>query len=578
MSTRPDRAAQPSALLRMLPILQWLPGYQKSWLGSDAIAGASVWALVIPQAIAYAAIVGIAPQYGLYTVLGASIMYALFASTNQVVTGPSATVAAVTASVAVLVVATTSPEYLTVVVGLTLVAGIIYVLLGLARMGWVANFLSKSVLEGFVFAFGFGLIIDQLYKILGVEKVEGSYWQVLVGVIREIPQTHLPTFAVGAAAIALLLTLRYTFPKFPRSLLAVVLGIIVVPALGLADKGVELVGELPSGLPHLMVPTGMPAGAWGTLVAGSFAVILVGYSESLAAAKGVGARHGLEVSANQELVAQGASFLGSSVLGGFPVGGSLSKTSVADEAGQKTQLAGLIVAGLTVVTLLFLTDFFATLPKAVLGAVVVDAAVGLIHVDVFMRFYKTSRRGFIAFAAAATGLFFVGVVAGVVIGVIISLLLLISTAAKSSVRRMGYDTENQVYVDADVHPDAQTVEGVLVAELGGPLFFADADHFRSAVLEMVGEHEPYALIVDLGPAADIDLDGADTLSKLVGELSDRHVRVLVARIDEDRLDLLTRAGTLEALGPDGVHPSVRSAVAAAQRGAPQPLPIQSPHE
>ncbi len=553
--------------MRLLPILQWLPRYQMSWFGSDAIAGASVWALVIPQAIAYAAIVGVAPQYGLYTVLGASVMYALFASTNQVVTGPSATVAAVSASVAVLVVANTSPEYLTVVVGLTLVAGLIYVLLGLFRMGWVSNFLSKSVLEGFVFAFGFGLIVDQLYKVLGVEKVEGSYWQVLVGVVREIPQTSLPTFAIGASAIVMLLTLRYTVPKLPRSLLAVVLGILVVPALGLAEKGVALVGDLPAGLPHLALPTGMPPSAWGTLLAGSFAVILVGFSESLAAAKDVGSKHGLEVSADQELVAQGAAFVGSSLLSGFPVGGSLSKTSVADGAGQKSQLASLVVAGLTVVTLLFLTGAFANLPKAVLGAVVIDAAVGLIRFDVFSRFYKTSRRGFIAFAATAIGLFFVGVVAGVILGVIISLLLLVSTASKSSLRRMGYDAASQVYVDADLHETAQTVPGVTVAELVGPLFFADAENFRSELLEMVDEQNPHAVVVDLGPAADIDLDGADILSKLVGELSRRGVTMLLARVNEDRLGLLERAGTIDTVGKDNVYPSVRAAVSACDRGA-----------
>ncbi len=556
-----------NTLGRLLPIVQWLPRYQMSWLRSDTVAGASVWALVIPQAIAYAAIVGVAPQYGLYTVLGASVMYALFASADQVVTGPSATVAAVTASVAALVVATAAPEYLTVVVGLALAVGVIYVLLGLARMGWVANFLSKSVLEGFVFAFGFGLIVDQMYKVLGVEKVEGSYWQVLVGVVKEIPQTSLPTFAIGAAAIVMLLVLRYTLPSVPRSLLAVVLGIVVVPVLGLADKGVALVGDLPSGLPHLMVPTGLPPSAWGTLIAGSLAVILVGFSESLAAAKNVGAKHGLDVSADQELVAQGAAVIGSSLLGGFPVGGSLSKTSVADEAGQRTQLAGLIVAGLTVVTLLFLTEAFATLPKAVLGAVVIDAAVGLIHFDVFVRFYKTSRRGFIAFAATSIGLFFIGVVAGVVIGVVISLLLLVSTASKSSVRRMGYDTDNQVYVDADIHENAETIPGVLVVELGGPLFFADADHFRSSLLAMIAEQKPHTVVVDLGPAADIDLDGADTLSKLAGELKARQTALLLARVDEHRVGLLERAGTLDAIGAGNVYPSVRAAVAAARTEA-----------
>lgn len=546
--------------MRSIPVLRWLPHYQRGWLAPDAIAGASVWALVIPQAIAYAAIVGVAPQYGLYTVLGASLMYALFASTDQVVTGPSATVAAVTASVAVTVAAVSSPEYLAVVVGLTLVAGIVYLLLGTFRMGWVANFLSKSVLEGFVFAFGFGLIIDQMYKVLGVEKVEGSYWQVLVGVVREIPQASLPTVVIGAAAIGMLLTLRYAAPKLPRSLLVVVLGIVVVPVLGLADQGVALVGDLPAGLPHLMLPTGLPPEAWGTMLIGSLAVILVGYSESIAAAKDAASKHNSEVSADSELVAQGAAFLGSSLLGGFPVGGSLSKTSVADAAGQKTQLAGLIVAGLTVVTLLFLTEAFATLPTAVLGAVVIDAAVGLIRLDVFERFYRTSRRGFIAFVATAVGLFFIGVVAGVIIGVIISLLLLIATASKSSVRRMGYDAESKVYIDADTHPDAETITGVLVAELAGPLFFADAEHFRSSLLDMIAEHSPHTVIVDLGPAAYIDLDGADIVSKLATELSSRGTRLLLARVDEDRIGLLERAGTLDVVGT--VYPSVRAAVSA----------------
>ena len=169
-----------------------------------------------------------------------------------------------------------------------------------------------------------------------------------------------------------------------------------------------------------------------------------------------------------------------------------------------------------------------------LGAVVIDAAVGLIHFDVFARFYKTSRRGFIAFAATAIGLFFIGVVAGVIIGVIISLLLLVSTASKSSVRRMGYDAESQVYVDADTHSSAQTIPGVLVAELGGPLFFADAEHFRSELLEMVAEQKPHAVIVDLGPTADIDLDGADILSKVAGELAKQDTTLVLARVEEER--------------------------------------------
>ena len=187
---------RPTALVRTVPIIGWLPKYQMSWLGLDLLAGLSVWALVVPQALAYANVVGVPAQYGLYTILGASVLYAVFASTHQVVTGPSASVAAVTAPVAALYVASTSPDYLSTVIALTMAVGVVYVVLGALRMGWVSNFLAKAVLEGFIFAVGFGLIVDQLPKILGVEKVEGSYWDVLVGVLRA-PRSHQRRHAGG---------------------------------------------------------------------------------------------------------------------------------------------------------------------------------------------------------------------------------------------------------------------------------------------------------------------------------------------------------------------------------------------
>ena len=188
---RSETTRGPNALVRAMPILDWLPHYKRAWLRPDLLAGLSVWALVIPQALGYAEVVGVPPQYGLYTILGASVLYAVFASTRQVVTGPSASVAAVTAPVAALYVASTSPDYLTTVIALTVCVGVVYVLLGVFRMGWVSNFLAKSVLEGFIFAVGFGLIVDQLPKILGIPKAEGSYWDVLVGVVKDLDLTNL---------------------------------------------------------------------------------------------------------------------------------------------------------------------------------------------------------------------------------------------------------------------------------------------------------------------------------------------------------------------------------------------------
>ncbi len=356
----PGSAAEQGWLARAMPVVGWLPHYRRAWLSRDLIAGVTVWAVLIPESIAYASIAGVPAQYGLYTALGSAVLFALFTATRQVVTGPSGPIAAVAASVCTIVVAADSPQYLTVMIALTAATALVYLVLGGLRMGWVSNFLASPVLEGFIFAFGLGLICDQLHKILGTEKVEGSYWDKLVGTLRELPQTNTATLLVGGTAVLALLGMRHFAPKLPRAIIAVVLGIAIVPILGLESDGVALVGELPSGLPTLTLPTGLTAAQWGTIVVGSLAVVFVGFSESIAAVSAMAAKRGGEFSTNQEIGALGAAHAGSALLGGFPVSGSLSKTSVADDAGQKSQLSLLVVAALTVVTLLFLTGLFAT--------------------------------------------------------------------------------------------------------------------------------------------------------------------------------------------------------------------------
>ncbi len=558
-----------NAFVRAMPIVDWLPHYQKSWLVPDLLSGLSVWALVVPQALAYASVVGVPAQNGLYTILGAAVLYAVFASTRQVVTGPSASVAAVTAPVAALYVATTSPDYLSTVIALTLCVGVVYVLLGLFRMGWVSNFLAKAVLEGFVFAVGFGLIVDQLPKILGIPKAAGSYWDVLVGVVKDLDLTNAATLAVGVAAVGLLLVMRFWAPRLPRAFIVVILGILVVPLLDLTAHGVEVVGKVPTGLPSLALPTGFSIDQWLSMAAGALAIILVSYSESIANATESAARHHQEFEPDQELIAQGASWVGSSLVGGFPGCGSLSKTAVSESAGQKTQLAGLTVAGLTILTLLFLAGMFTNLPQAVLGAVVIDAALGLIHFKVVARFYRANRADFIVFAATAIGLFFVGVVAGIVFGVVVSLALLISRSSKSPLRRMAYDRAGQVYVEADTHPDAMTQDGVLVVEMNGPLFFADAAPFRAHLLDLVSANDATTVVLDLESTPDIDLDGADMLTKVHGQLADRGVRILISHADEIELDLLRRAGAVDAIGEENFFETVRAAVVAATDTRPR---------
>jgi len=548
-----------------IPALQWLTHYNRAWLSADLIAGLSVWALLVPQGIAYSSIVGVPAQYGLYTAMGALIGYALFGTSKQLITGPSATVAAVSFSVVGLLAASSgSDEWITYTAALALVAGLVYILLGLLRMGWISNFLSTAVLEGFIFAFGIGLIVDQSHKILGVPKVEGSYWEVLVGTLREIGQTNLATLAIGAAAIVLLLLLRRYAPKWPRALIVVILGILVATVLPLnANYGVSVVGPVPTGLPSLSIPA-FSLSDLTTLFLGALAVIFVGFSETLAAARDKASRHQYEIDVSQEMIAQGMATGASSLLGGYVVDGSLSKTTVADLAGQKSQMASLITAAMILLTILFLAGLFTNLPSAVLGAVVIDAALGLVKVPVLRKVRATSRIDFAAFVAAGLGLFFISVLAGVVIGVALSLILLIAGVSRSPVRRLGFDESENVYVVADRHPRVVLSPDIVVADIAGPLFFADAAPFRESVLALVAEDKPRAVVIDLGAATFIDMDGAEILSKLHEELARKGIRLALARVPEGELELLHKAGVVAEIGPDSLFETVRHAVNALQ--------------
>ncbi len=556
MTDRP----QSQGVHKYLPILSWLPSYRSEWLRFDIVAALSVWALLVPQGIAYASIAGVPAQFGLYAALGSLMGYALFGTAGQVVTGPSAAIAAVSASVITLWASAGSVEWIAYTATLAVSAGIVYLLLGWFRMGWVSHFLSGAVLGGFVFGFGIGLIVDQMPKILGVPKDEGSYFEVLLGVIKSLPETSITTLVVGVVSVAILLGMRFYLPRVPRTIIVVAIGIIVSGALALGGNGVDIVGPIPDGMPSIVLPT-MPPVSWLDLALGSLAVIFIGFSESLAAAKAQALKHDYEIDASQEMVAQGMANAASGLLGGYSVEGSLSKTTVADLAGQKTQLASLMTAGLILLTVLFLAGLFEDLPQAVLGAVVIDAGISLVKVEE-LRHYRLSVRDFAAFAATGLVVFFVGVLAGVIAGIAVSLLLLVASASRTPTRLMGYNPDDDTYVRADRHPEAELTPGIVVAAVDGPLFFADADTFRDSVKAMVREYAPHTLVIDLAAVNLIDMDGDRALAKLVDELRRKDIRVFLASASNDQVELMRRTGTLEMIGSEHLYRKVRQAVAA----------------
>jgi SulP family sulfate permease len=548
---------------RYIPIFDWLPRYDRRWLAADALAGLSVWALLVPQSLAYATLAGVPVQYGLYTAFAALLAYPLFGTSKHLAEGPSAAVCAVCAAVitplagAAAMGTDAAAPY---AAALAVATGAVYVVLGLFRMGWVSTFLSKAVMAGFVLGFSIGIIIDQSHTLLGVPAPSGSYIEELWGTIEEVPDTSGTTLAVGAGSLVLLLLLRYLVPKWPRALIVMALAILAVDLFDLGDHGVTVTGDVPTGLFSVGIPD-VGSSDIGALLVGALSVIFVGYSESLAAARAMAVKHGYEIDPNQELIAQGASCGAAGFVGGFPVDGSLSKSSVAEAAGQQTQMASLINAAFVLLTLLFLASIFEQLPSATLGAVVIDAMVGLVTFREMRRYFTVNRSDFVFFTCAMLGILCVGIIAGILIGVVLSLLLLIARSSQTSVRPLGREPTSGVYHDLADQEGLETIPGVLVVRIDGPLFFADAARFRSRVRELARENGPLqAVIIDAECIFLTDTDGADILTQLARELRAQGTALVLARVHPSSLELWRRAGVIDAIGSDGVYESVADAV------------------
>jgi SulP family sulfate permease len=504
-------------------------------------------------------------QYGLSTAFVALIAYACFGTSRHLIQGPSAAVCAVSAAAITPIVgavALGSSKAVGVTAALALATAVVYVLLGLLRMGWVSTFLSKAVMAGFVLGFSIGIIIDQSHKLLGVDAPDGSYMAELWGTVKEIPDTNTTTLAVGAGSLVMLLLMRRFLPRWPRMLIVVALAIIASSLLDLAARGVAITGDVPTGLPSVALPD-IPWSEAAALLAGALSIVFVGYSESLASARAMARKHGYEIDTDQELVAQGVASGAAGLVGGFATDGSLSKTSVADAAGQKTQMASLINAALVLLTMLLLASLFEKLPAATLGAVVIDAMLGLITFVDLRRYYRVNRADWLFFMGAGLGILFLGITQGILIGVVLSLLLLIARASRTSIRELNRDPDTGQFLDTSRHEGLEPISGVIIARVDGPLFFADADRFRTRLRELVGDATDATVIVDAEAIHLSDTDGADILTQVAEELRARSNRLQLAGVHPPVLALWRRAGLFDVVGEESLFATVAEAVRAA---------------
>ena len=548
-------------LRRLLPIAEWLPRYERAWLRGDVAAGVAVTALIVPKNLGYAGIAGVPLQNGLYAAAAGALIYALFCTSRQISTGPSSSLAAV-AGGAVLVTGLGGDQAAQLVAAITLATGALFLLLAVFKLGWIAQFLSKAVVTGFLAGAAVDVVIGELPKLTGTSSDGDNAWRELGSWLRGLGDIHWTTLAVGVAALVVILALRFLSPATPGALVLVVGGLIASAVLDLGAHGVALVGDVPRGLPAPALPSfDLIHQNIAVIGIAAFALLLIGFSQTAGDARAFATRHHYRIDVDQELVAQGMANAGAGVFQGMPVSTSLSASSLNESAGARTPVASLVTGVLVLATLIVLAPLFSHLPKAVLGAIIIDAVVfGMIDVAELRRLYRVTRVDFWIAVAAIVGVLSAGVLAGVVVGVALSLLWLIYVATRPSMPLLGREPNTQVFRDLSENPDDQTYDGVAVLRLDGGLFFATADALENRIRGLVDADSLRALVLDLEGVNFVDSQGAAKLAEIHDFLQAGGVEFRVARLKPQVLAVLSADGVADRIGNDHIHGNVHRAV------------------
>jgi sulfate permease, SulP family len=557
-------------LARYVPITSWLPRYERSFLRPDLLAGLVVWAVIVPQAVAYAALAGAPPQAGLFAALAAGVMYAVLGTCRELDVGPSSTIAITSAAVLVPVV-TEYPQrsYTSLLAALAVLTGVVLVVAGLLRLGFVAEFLARPVLVGFISGIGVVIIAGQVPKLLGLSVPSGNVPDTIWRTIQALDETSWRTTLLGSCCLLTLLLLRRVSPSMPWALLVAALSVVLSRALDLEAHGVAVIADVPAGLPTPTLPT-ISLGEIGALSGGAMALALVALAESVGGARSLAARRGYEIDPNQELIALGGANAGAGLLQGFPVDASLSRSAVGAGAGVRTRLSGLFVAALLVATMLFLTPLFDGLPQATLAAIIIAAVVGLVDVRGFRQLWRIDHADAKLAIVGFTAVALLGVLPGIVVAVIASLLALVRRAYRPRISVLGRAVdessgdEDFLFRAVDRHPEYRTIAGLVVFRFSSELFFANAAYFRDETLRLVAEADPPArtVLVDAGAISHLDTTAVAMLEDLIGRLAADGVTFELARAPFALRESLERSGLLEQLGPDALHRSVHTGVQA----------------
>lgn len=546
---------------------RWMPGvhvmrhYQRRWLRADVVAGLVLAAILVPQGMAYAELAGLPPVTGLYTTIACLVGYAIFGPSRVLVLGPDSSISPLILAATVPLLAGGDASTAIALAGmLALLVGLVEIGLGLGKLGFVADLLSSEVQVGYMNGLGITIIVSQLPKLFGFSTDAEGFLHEIEQFFRHLDETDATTLAVGATVLVALLVLPRVLPRVPAILVAVVGVTIISGVFDLAADGVATVGSLPRGVPTPTLPWTSIDDVWPLLIA-AFGITLVSLTDTIATATSFAARRGDEVDPDQEMIGLGAANLAAGLFQGFSVSTSGSRTAVAEQSGAKSQLTGVVGAGLVVILLLFLNSLLANLPQTALAAVVITAALSLMDFGVLRRYARVRISSLALSLVATVGVVLFGVLEGIVVAIVLSVFMFFRRSWWPHGEVLGQVDDLDGWHSIGTFPDAHQLPGIVVYRWEAPLFFANAGAFRTQIRRIARDARPAWIVLQCEAITDIDVTAADMLGLLDDELNAQGIHIAFAEL-RNRLQELTEGyGLLDRLDRDHFYPTLDAALA-----------------
>ncbi|MDJ0718805.1 MAG: sulfate permease [Prochloraceae cyanobacterium] len=559
-----NRALTPNSSLISLPGWKRLLLYRREWLGADVLAGLTVAAYLIPQCLAYGELAGVEPVGGLWAILPAMLIYALFGSSPQLSLGPESSTAGMVATILAPLAATRSESYINLAALLAMIMGVVCLMGYVARLGFLANLLSKPLLIGYMAGIALMMIGGQLGQISKIEIEAHAFWGQLREFITHLELAHLPSVILAILVLVFLFAFEGRFPNLPIPLIAILLSALAVGLFNLDARDLAVVGEIPASLPHFLIPqVSLPD--LMTLSGSAVGISLVAYSDNVLTARAFAHRHNYKIDAHQELLALGLANLGNGLMQGFPISSSGSRTVIGDSLGSKTQLFSLVAMATVILVLLFWRPVLALFPKAALGALVIYGASKLIEVSQFIRLYRFRRREFILAVFTTIAVLMTDILVGVAIGIGLSVIELFLRVARPQDALLGKVPDLAGFLHPlDDCSGAATISGLLIYHYKAPLCFANASNFKRRALESIESqlHRVEWFVLNMEANVEIDITTSDMLCELTQELAAKNIIFAMARVKQDLYLQLERAEFWQNLSLKHIYPTLERARAA----------------